>query len=107
MRPIPGLEPTVHPTGPELSSITDVADVGSRVLVVGLSHVPVGDPDDPQYDGRTLGSPIAWYTEDATTWTNLSSAFPRDAELVLIRATASQIFVVAYDGLLVWDATSR
>ncbi len=66
------------------------------------------DPNDPNDIGYT--TPLAWFTENGTTWTDLSSAFPSDVWLGSVAATASQVFVVTQGctvsqptcGLWVW-----
>lgn len=93
------------------SLFIDVVDVGAGVLVVGGASAPVGDQNDPNGAGEQF-TPVAWFTADGATWTDLSSAFPTDIWLMSTAATASQVFVVTQGctvsgaskcGLWVWD----
>ncbi len=80
--------------------LSSAADVGTGVLVVGGKIQP---RDDLVGGGR--GSPIAWFTEDGSTWTDISAAFPGDDALLdRVVATDTRVFVFWQDTVWVWEA---
>ncbi len=90
--------------------LVDAADVGAGVLTVG-STLRYVDADDGGTEILEEWDPLAWFSEDGATWSDVSAAFDAAADpedfgwLSGVVATESRVFVIWEGGLWVWGAS--